>query len=44
MIEKMKQVAVDKILQTIKVERWYFIENNPKIFIDKSYYLSFVRI
>lgn len=40
MIEKMKQAAVDKILQAIKVQRWYFIENNPKIFIDKNYYFT----
>ena len=37
MIETMKQAAVEKILQAIKVQRWYFIENNPKIFIDKNY-------
>ena len=36
MIEEMKKAAVEKILWAIKDQRWYFIENNPKILLDKS--------
>ncbi len=36
MIEEMKKAAVEKILWAVKDQRWYFIENNPKILLDKN--------
>ena len=36
MIEEMRKVAVEKILWAVKAQRWYFIENNPKILVDKN--------
>lgn len=36
MLEKMRKAAVEKILSAIKAQRWYFLENNPKVLLDKN--------
>ena len=44
MIEEMRKVAVEKILWAVKAQRWYFIENNPKILIDKDNWMVWANL